>query len=70
MRRKPSNDGNIHQGRYLQASLLVFLSEVVSLLHWQPKTQGVLVILTEILAVQVGRMPTEHPGIMVIKNKA
>ncbi len=71
MTKQLSNDGKVYQDRCLKATLVVLLIwGIVSLLHWQPKTQWFIVILTVILAAQAVRMLTAKSDITVIENKA
>ena len=52
-----SNDVSVHRNRRLKATLVVLLVwGFVSLLHWQPQTQWLMVGLTTVLAVQTVQM--------------
>ncbi|MBD2013249.1 glycosyltransferase family 2 protein [Microcoleus sp. FACHB-53] len=60
MRRTPyslSNNVSVHRDRRLKATLVVLLVwGFVSLLHWQPQTQWLIVGLTAVLTIQTLRM--------------
>lgn len=52
-----SNDVSVHRNRRLKATLVVLLVwGFVSLLHWQPQTQWLMLGLTAVLTVQTVRM--------------
>jgi 1,2-diacylglycerol 3-beta-glucosyltransferase len=57
-----SDDVRVHRDRRLKATLVVLLVwSIVSLLHWLPETQWLLVGLTIVLAVQTARMLIAKP---------
>ena len=66
-----SDDVRVHRDRRLKATLVVLLVwSIVSLLHWLPKTQWLLVGLTIILAVQTARMLMAKPVAVEIEPDA
>ncbi|BAZ02500.1 glycosyl transferase family protein [Tolypothrix tenuis PCC 7101] len=68
---QPRKDIRAHRDRRLQATLVLLLVwGFVSLWHWLPQTQWLMVGLTVILAVQTLRMLIVKPAPLVIESDA
>lgn len=66
---KPNNNISVHRDRRLKATLVFILVwAFVSLLHWRPETQWVMVGLTVVFTVQTLRMLLSKPAKLVIES--